>query len=662
MSYQQRKLTRRSSVSQGSVVRPGLRQFDLLPERPKTTAKERGLPKESIHKTRQISGTIKFLTGLFLATLSLYTLTRWRNASTKERHRAILAVSEDHIWELRGNKPPPGLMTPAVGQRKFLVNDWQLFSSWNDLRRDIEVLLSIATLVNRELVLPAFVYASACQYEISECVKIAPMLVQDESIDIRSVSHPERYPDPDDGLHSLRPQLPSRNSRGWVVPLQLVLDIQHLSAKSKHVIQFNDYLKLVTAHDPDTFRPSLGMANGQWSTDYNHQMSYHQISGKFLDFATGPKVDRLTTTYKPLFIKNHISGSYTSLMPEATSKVVAKCNTTLNTIERLRSNLFNNSVNSRGIGRSQDIEARIWNDNPITSELRFDVSMKKRESSLFESCLSTGGYQSVYGFDEVSWHTQAPLGPARYIKSFETLGGVWDDLNFRLEQILHIKDFSVIHSPPGGMLWSTPQAREEFTHLTRIAFQFPEAYSELTSRLEKRMRVKCGGRAWRAAFLDENDFIANKSDSSLMLSQRNEQQLVKMIGEALENSITRLKKGHKLLKPLDRAFRTGKKPPQRNDPIYVSANKTATKKLESFLNGVNIVTLEDLLEDKDRELLSVFLFKDALELVDQSLLVRAGYFVGQTSFISGWVSNKRKAIGVDDDLSQLVNDIENPKS
>lgn len=196
MSYQQRKLTRRSSVSQHRIVPPDLRQYVPLVDRDKTVKRSTKSPNRAsglIHKLRQGASRFKLCLGVLLTSLLLFSFVRWRNEVKNERHRKIISIAQDHMHDWMGIKPPPGLVSSAVGRRKFLVKDWQwvlafiilgfpcnscfnatpcsphhlrLYRSWNEIRQEIENALLLATLLDRELVLPAFVYASACQYEM----------------------------------------------------------------------------------------------------------------------------------------------------------------------------------------------------------------------------------------------------------------------------------------------------------------------------------------------------------------------------------------------------------------------------------------------------------------------------------------------------------------
>ncbi|KAH9815100.1 hypothetical protein DFH28DRAFT_1082441 [Melampsora americana] len=625
MSYQQRKLTRRSSVSQPRIFPPDLRQYVPLVDQDKPAKRSTKSPTRAsglIANFRQGAGKYKLCLAVVLTSMLVFGLIRWRNEVRNERDRKIISIAQDHMHDWMGIKTPPGLVSTAIGQRKFLVKDWQLYQSWNEIRQEIENALFLATLLDRELVLPAFIYASACQYEIQKCTKVAPMLVQDESVDIRTLPNREIYPDPDDGLHHLKPRLPTRNARGWVVPLEQVIDIQHLTSTSKNVVAFDTYLQLVTAHDPETVRVSLGMADGRWSTDYNHGMSYHRISGRFFDFTDSQKVDRLPPTPPPLFIKHFLTGKNVGLMIEATPEIMEKCDHALATISRLN---LNASLTLHPITRVTNMTkpVKIWNDHLITSQLEIPGGLKRREGILFDSCLATTTFRSVFGFRH---HQSSVLTHS------------------------NAQGISGVNSPPGGMFWSTPEARDKFTYMARNGFKLPKAYFLLATKLELRMREICQGRAWRAAYLSNSTWTSNSSFHSPL---QKEVDYLTILQTHLDGSVSMLMNHPKLLKPLYQSYKTSKLPPIITDPIYLSTDMDRSA-FQTLRTKGQVVTLEDLLSDEDQEMFSAFVFTDAIQLVEQLLLVQAAYFWGQPSPISGWVVNQREAIGLDPKLSKIA--------
>jgi hypothetical protein len=59
----------------------------------------------------------------------------------------------------------PTTTTTTSNTQKFLVRDWSVYLGWNNFRYTIETGLLLAHLLNRTLVLPAFTYSRACEYD-----------------------------------------------------------------------------------------------------------------------------------------------------------------------------------------------------------------------------------------------------------------------------------------------------------------------------------------------------------------------------------------------------------------------------------------------------------------------------------------------------------------
>ncbi|EJD55334.1 hypothetical protein AURDEDRAFT_109699 [Auricularia subglabra TFB-10046 SS5] len=108
----------------------------------------------------------------------------------------------------------------------YYVRDWSLGLGWNNMRYIIEASLMHATVLNRTLVLPSFVYARACEHHISVCAQYAYMVNRGDAI----------------GWNDWR-DLPIEEQMGWRIPIEFMLNIPHMQEKY-NVITFLDYLDL----------------------------------------------------------------------------------------------------------------------------------------------------------------------------------------------------------------------------------------------------------------------------------------------------------------------------------------------------------------------------------------------------------------------------------
>ncbi|KAK0462652.1 uncharacterized protein EV420DRAFT_1619149 [Desarmillaria tabescens] len=115
----------------------------------------------------------------------------------------------------------------------FLARDYSLNLGWNNIRYIIEAALLQAKLLRRTLILPSFIYARGCEYDVDAL-----------------------------GSNEWR-ELPIEEQMGWVFPINLMINITHLR-ENHPVITVSDYLRL---HGID---PATEASNGEWQRDRYH--------------------------------------------------------------------------------------------------------------------------------------------------------------------------------------------------------------------------------------------------------------------------------------------------------------------------------------------------------------------------------------------------------
>lgn len=263
------------------------------------------------------------LTSVTFVTIYICTYGEAPHWSTNARRLGDLAAA--HVQGAFGYSfaEPPKTVEERVGDRKFLVRDWSwvtkaflesFFKSclilrrychfaffqttrqpdrpwlgWNNVRYIIETGLLLANLLDRELVLPGFTYATACEFDVSVsiypwkfdpiviffwhvpltsfhrevCAKLAPYFIQNVSIPISSkwdvsctlsflltlhsswlespgIPDGERskYPDPDEGKDFLLPPVPTQHHKAWVLPLEVSYDSDSKMLTISNALQY----------------------------------------------------------------------------------------------------------------------------------------------------------------------------------------------------------------------------------------------------------------------------------------------------------------------------------------------------------------------------------------------------------------------------------------
>ncbi|KAI0308457.1 hypothetical protein OF83DRAFT_1180803, partial [Amylostereum chailletii] len=118
--------------------------------------------------------------------------------------------------------PPPNyhelpldeLRDLVASTKGFFSRDYSLGLGWNNMRYIIEAAMLQAQLLNRTLVLPSFVYARGCEYNIDVCADYAPMVNKGDAI----------------GWEEWR-TLPIEQQMGWRLPMSLMLNLTHIREK-----------------------------------------------------------------------------------------------------------------------------------------------------------------------------------------------------------------------------------------------------------------------------------------------------------------------------------------------------------------------------------------------------------------------------------------------
>ncbi|KAG0148787.1 hypothetical protein CROQUDRAFT_721453 [Cronartium quercuum f. sp. fusiforme G11] len=571
----------------------------------------------------------------WLSTFNTSTLSNWAKNSRKLVQLASDRLSTPFRSSITYKLRTEAEIKERVGNRKFLVRDWPPYLGWNNVRYTIETGLMIANLLDRELVLPGFTYATACEYADQVCAKLTAMFTHKVPVDLASVTDRSRYPDPEEGENFLSPILPTHQWKGWVLPLEVMLDIPHLGSHWKSSISLKDYLELTAPSTYPNYYPSLyGKASGKWATAHNHGLSYYKAPNAQFANMSQTMLDRLPAAIEPLVPENSNTPP-----PSVPLQLYEKCLATLKKVETLQPRLRQKRDNQLPASTS-------WNDDLITGDqMTGELALKDHE--LLERCIASRGYRTAYGYTLDGWWMKAPAGPTKYFRKVENLRGWWDDLHSHNETILHIEGELHNGYPPASMLWTTLEGRQNYEKLVRSAIKPPEMYERIATKLEKRMRAKCGGRSWRAAHMRRGDFV------QVEWTIRNITTHFTRLMAAADDSISLLESNPNLLMPAHTAYDTSLELPKLGDPIYLATNVRDKGELE-YLRTQKIVLLNDLLDEADKaELGFSSMFMDTLSILEQSLIMRSASFYGDAhSSVNGWILNRRTFHGIDERLTK----------
>ncbi|KAH9473069.1 hypothetical protein Pst134EA_000149 [Puccinia striiformis f. sp. tritici] len=519
-------------------------------------------------------------------------------------------------------------------QQKYLVRDWSVYLGWNNFRYTVETGLLLAKLLNRTLVLPAFTYSRACEYEDQECTNLTPILVNGMSIDLAALSNRTWYPDPKPGSKVITPDLYLQYGKGWVLPIEKMLDVDHIISTWGHAIKLPDFHKLT---NPDPGFYSIGVYDGKWNTDFNLDLSYRKMPNSMFTNFSLSMVDKLPSPIKPLIDR--------SKPIQENSALITQCESTLKILE--------SSIPKRDLDHQSkrtaipDVRLPNWDESEIRGSYMVG-KLAENDNLLLESCFASNGFRSAYGYGMLGWWMKAPYEPIKNIKRLQNMRGWWDELHKFDEQILHIEGELHNGFPPGQMMWTSKEGRLEFERLVRSSMRPPQWYHNVAARLEKRMRARCGGRSWVGAHMRRGDFLAFEWAANNITNQWSEIKTHTLAGANL------LQSRPDLLKPTNQQFGTSLEPPHVDDPIYIATNIRKKDEVD-YLRTKNIVLLSDLLEESDRlELGFSGKFMDTTSILEQCLLMRSGYFYGDAhSSVDGWILNRRVFYGISEEVTKI---------
>ncbi|KAI0036562.1 hypothetical protein K488DRAFT_82003 [Vararia minispora EC-137] len=189
------------------------------------------------------------LVGLFTFSSSLspggFKVTAFDSRCSFESHyfsshtSEFIAASED-VWTWER------VVEMVASKKGFYVRDFPLQLGWNNVRFIIEAALLHASLLGRTLVIPSFVYARSCVFDLDVCSSFAQRFRRGDDIGMGDFQY-----------------LSEEEQIAWKIPISMMLDLPRLRQQHS-VITVEEYLLL---HRLD---PAIELGNGTWD-----EVGYH---------------------------------------------------------------------------------------------------------------------------------------------------------------------------------------------------------------------------------------------------------------------------------------------------------------------------------------------------------------------------------------------------
>ncbi|KII93203.1 hypothetical protein PLICRDRAFT_100474 [Plicaturopsis crispa FD-325 SS-3] len=504
------------------------------------------------------------------------------------------------------------------GTKGYYTRDFSLGLGFNNVRYIIEAALAHAQILNRTAVLPSFIYARACEYNISVCAQYAEMVNKGDMV----------------GWNQWRNQ-PIEKQMGFRIPLTLMLNVTRLR-QYQPVLLVSEYLRL------HGLPASTERNNGAWdATAYHKNANIYDKSG------------RKPELYK---IENNWFDP-----------------TNVTRVDRLPQDM---QERGRFVSDYQDAskgQRGIWGDiKPTPEYLLLEAGLVKGKSRLpwdqareilekerqttindeeLELMLQDNGWEVMHTFDGVNGieFGKTVINPLRMAVKRDSIRSFQHDWDVEAD-VVHLKGETHLNRKPGNVLFTTTAARDEFTRITLHGMHAPDVLLNLAERLDKRMAAKNNGRMWMSAHMRRGDF-AELGWAMEKTIQGHLGRVKRRLdgGRAILGLLPELKLRSYAVPDVevDRSI-LKLKPPKEGDKFYCATDERHPEDVK-YLVDHGAVLIQDLLTIEDRrEVGWPLMISDVLAVVEQNLLARSRYFYGHAmSSVAGGVSNMRAARGMD---------------
>ncbi|KAI0052882.1 hypothetical protein FA95DRAFT_1174199 [Auriscalpium vulgare] len=505
----------------------------------------------------------------------------------------------------------------------FFSREYSLGLGWNNMRYIIEAALLQSQLLNRTLVLPSFVYARGCEYNITVCADYAPMVNKGDAV----------------GWEEWR-KMPMEQQMGWRMPMSLMLNLTHL--RERHpVILIADYLRL---HGLD---PLGEFSNGAWNREAYHKQAnvfesdetklptLFVIENSWYDPEKTVRVDVLPDAIKAR--GGWVEGGGDAAKGELVGHWPAPTPT-------------NMSISlAHALGENQALldwdrakEVVYATEPQLIWELTGDEQL--------EAFFQANGWEVVYTFRGAlnMDYTKTVTDPLRQITPVHTLRGFKDEFAHVSTDVVILAGETHLGRKPGAMRFTTPEKRTEFASMVVHALVAIDRVLDLGKLLAERMQALAGGRLWMGGHMRRGDFVR--------------------LGWAMDSSplghVTRVKKhlesGRDILTHMTNLTaypiqgvtpnlaQLTTPPPLPDDPFYIATDERDPEALR-IIGGEGAVFMTDLLTMEDRRNFGwPLMITDIRALVEQVLLSYSAFFYGHgMSSVAGGIMNMRAAHGAD---------------
>ncbi|KAL4073627.1 hypothetical protein J3A83DRAFT_4091128 [Scleroderma citrinum] len=507
----------------------------------------------------------------------------------------------------------------------FYARDYSLWLGWNNMRYIIETALLHGRILNRTTIIPSFVYARACEFDIHTCAAWASMVNRNDAVN-------------SDEWRTL----PIEQQMAWRIPISLMFNLSHIR-ETHSVVTVSEYLRLHNISD------SVETGPGYWDVgSYHHisssgerEPSLRVITNDWYDPGDIVRVDRIPDDMRG-------RGGWT---PEGGDRSHARVGTWNTAVDTPLYHALMGALPSSGwpVLSWRDVRRIVQDDEHITSQSADEEIREVLEENGFEAVYT---YDGAAGMDAVK-DVALPILEAI---PRERIQGLYEDFGQVSEKVLLLQGEIHWARKPGSLFFTTSASRSRFTQTVLYDMRLRENIIKLAWILRERMLAINDGRLWMGGHMRRGDFVrlqwAMEGDFRAHLTRikRHLDEGRRVLESIHGGSVTTYDvpdaKPDLSVVYLD--------PPLPGDKYYIATDERNPDNL-AYLREQGAVLITDLITTDDRrEFGWSIMLTDVLALLEQALLSHAAYFYAHAfSSVAGGVMNLRASAGADPRTAKL---------
>ncbi|KAG8903164.1 hypothetical protein FRB99_003665 [Tulasnella sp. 403] len=479
----------------------------------------------------------------------------------------------------------------------YFGRDFSLSLGWNNMRYILEAGLLQATLLNRTLIVPSYVYARACEWEMHSCAGFAEMVNRGDAVGSDEWRH-----------------LPLVKQTAWRVPMEVMIDLPRLR-KTHNVLLVREYMKL---NGLDT--------KNEWTNGHFDRTGYLGVEHK----KTIHVIPNDSYEPVPLVLVDHRE----PLQHQNISGVESG---------PVHDKLFSS------LSGDDDLVAE-WKDakKAVAEHMRDPESDEE-----FETILKQHGWATLYTFAAVlgmEWH-KSVVDPIRQVTPLSRTMGWIERYKHMTMDILVLDGETHLGRKPGNLRFTTPEARDDFARAVLYSLHPTPTVWRLAEKIAKRISDKVEGRMWMAGHMRRGDFVRE----GWVMEKTIEDHLsrIKNRLDTGRDILTKIVETQDV-QPFDvpdvkpDLTQLTLQPPAPGDSFFLATDERSPEGLEYLRTHGALLTLDLMTIEDRREFGWPIMLTDVIALVEQVVMSKGYYFYAHAmSSVAGGAVNLRGARGAD---------------